>query len=301
MAESRFLLALEFRDNPLGQLLAQLDAPLVERVDVPDRALGKDAVLVEGDEFAEGFRSEPLGENRVRRAVALEDAVGHEPIRRAFRLDLLGCLAEGQRLGLGEHIRQENVVVPAERIERLAERDEVARNEPRSLMDQLVKRMLAVGSWLAPVDGAGIVGDFRTIECDVFAVALHRQLLQISREALQVLLVRQDRDGLCAEEVVVPNRQESHEHRQVALKGSCAEVLVHLVEAVQHGAEIIRADRKHRRETDRRIHRIAPADPIPEPEHVGRIDAELRHFRRIGRHRNKMLGDRLFVASESRK
>ena len=66
--------------------LAQLDAPLVERVDVPDRALREDGVLVEGDELAEHFRREPLGEDRVRRAVAFENPVRHEPIRRALRL-----------------------------------------------------------------------------------------------------------------------------------------------------------------------------------------------------------------------
>src|SRR6185436_2304482 len=53
VAELRLRLALELRDDPLGQHLAQLDAPLVEGVDLPDRALGEDAVLVEGDELAE--------------------------------------------------------------------------------------------------------------------------------------------------------------------------------------------------------------------------------------------------------
>src|SRR4051812_28550666 len=47
MAEHGWRLALEFRDDAPGQDLAQLDAPLIERVDAPDRALGEDAVLVE--------------------------------------------------------------------------------------------------------------------------------------------------------------------------------------------------------------------------------------------------------------
>src|SRR4029453_4976643 len=121
-------------------------------------------------------------------------------------------------------------------------------NEARSLMKQLIERMLAVCAWFAPIDGAGIIGDFITIERDMFAVALHRQLLQVCRKSLQVLLVRQDRNGLCAEEVVIPNSQQPHEHREVALEGSGAEMLVHLVEAVQHGAEVIRPYGKHRRE-----------------------------------------------------
>ena len=80
----------------------------------------KTCVLVEGDELAEDFRGEALGKDRVRWAVALEDAMGHEPIRRAFSLDFVRRLAEGQRLGLGEDVGQEHVVVPAKRVERLA-------------------------------------------------------------------------------------------------------------------------------------------------------------------------------------
>ena len=39
----------------------------------------------------------------------------------------------------------------------------------------------------------------------MLAVALHGQLLEVGREALEVLLVGQDGDGLRAEEVVVPD------------------------------------------------------------------------------------------------
>ena len=93
-------------------------------------------------------------------------------------------------------------------------------------------------------------------------------------------------------------RQQAHEHRQVALEWRGAEVLVHLVEAVEHGAEVVRADGEHRREADRRVHRVAPADPVPEPEHVGRVDAELRDLCRVGRDGDEMLGHGLFVAAE---
>src|SRR5215217_3145143 len=42
--------ALQLGDDALGERLAQLDAPLIERIHVPDDALGEDAVLVEGHE-----------------------------------------------------------------------------------------------------------------------------------------------------------------------------------------------------------------------------------------------------------
>jgi hypothetical protein len=44
------------------------------------------------------------------------------------------------------------------------------------------------------------------------------------------------------------------------------------------------------------IVRVATADPVPELELVGCVDAELRHFLGIGRHRDEVLGDRLFIA-----
>ena len=299
MAELWFFFALEFGNNLLGQYLSKFDAPLVERVNLPDGTLRKNIMLVERNKFAERFRCEPVGKNRVRRPIALENAMRHEPIRRAFGLDLFVRFAESQRLGLGEDVRHEHVVMAAKGIESLTESDKVARNELGSLMNQLVEGMLAVGSRLAPVDRAGLIRNFGTVEGNMFAIAFHYQLLQIGGESFQVLLIRQNRDGLCTEEIIVPDAKKGHEHRQVAFERSCAEVLVHLVEAIEHSAEIIRADGKHRRKAYRRIHGVASADPIPEPEHVGGINTKLRHFSGVRRYRDKMFGDRLFIAAES--
>ena len=156
--------ALEFRDDALRQHLAEFHAPLVERIDLPDGALGEHGMFVKSDELAESLRREPVGEDGVRRAVALEDAVRHEPVRRALGFDLLRRLSERQRFGLGEDVGQQHVVVAAERIERLRKGDEVARDEPRSLMDQLIEGVLAVGSRLAPIDRAGRVGDLGPVD-----------------------------------------------------------------------------------------------------------------------------------------
>ena len=162
MAQPGLLLAFQFRDNALGQRLAQFDTPLVERVDIPDGPLGKDAMLVESHEFAQGLRRKARGYDRVGGAVALEDAVGHKPIRRALGLHLFRRLTEGQRFGLGKDIGQEYVMVPAQGVERLDEGNEVARDESGSLMNQLVEGVLAVGPRLAPIDGAGLVRRLRS-------------------------------------------------------------------------------------------------------------------------------------------
>ena len=176
-------LALQFGNNALGQHFAQLDAPLVERINVPNHALGEDAVLVKRDEFAKNFRREPVDQDHVGRTVALEHPVRHEPIRCAFGFHFRCGLAESERLGLRKNIRQKNVVVPTKRCQRVTERDKVTRDEPRPLVDQLIERVLAVGAGFAPVDRAGLVIHFLPGKRDVLAVALHRELLEIGGEA----------------------------------------------------------------------------------------------------------------------
>ena len=91
MVEGRFRFAFEFWDDLVGQDLAELDAPLVEAVDVPDDALGEDGVLVEGYQLAEGRGVELVGYQHVRGAVAFEDAVGFGTVG----------LTECQGFGLG--------------------------------------------------------------------------------------------------------------------------------------------------------------------------------------------------------
>src|SRR5262249_62283663 len=104
--------------------------------------------------------------------------------------------------------------MPPERVERLREGDEVTGDEPGALMDQLIERVLAIGSGLAPVDWTGLIVDRRPSERHVLAVALHRQLLEIGREALAVLVGGQHGDRLRAEEVVVPDAEHTHTYRQ---------------------------------------------------------------------------------------
>ena len=46
-----------------------------------------------------------------------------------------------------------------QRIQRLAEADDVARNHSRSLVDQLVERVLTVRAGLAPINRSGLIVD----------------------------------------------------------------------------------------------------------------------------------------------
>src|SRR5271169_3992127 len=109
-------------------------------------------------------------------------------------------------------------------------------------MDQLVEGVLPVGSWLAPINRSSLVVDLSSIQRDMFTVALHGQLLQVSGESLEVPFVGKYSNSLRAKEIVVPDSKQSHEHRQVLFERGGAEVFIHLVKTVQHGAEVIRAN-----------------------------------------------------------
>ena len=74
-----------------------------------------------------------------------------------------------------------------------------------------MKRMLPVGAGLAPDDRAGRIVDARARERHALAVRLHRELLEVGREALQVLVVGQHGVRLRAEEIRVPEREQAHQ------------------------------------------------------------------------------------------
>ena len=92
--EGGLLLGDEFAHDLLREDLAELDAPLVEGVDVPDDALDEDLVLVERDERAEREGRELVGEQRVRRAVAGEGLLRDKRLGDALGADFIGRLAE---------------------------------------------------------------------------------------------------------------------------------------------------------------------------------------------------------------
>src|ERR1700722_6227594 len=73
MIESRLSRALELRNDALGKNFAELDAPLIERINLPDRALGEHAVLVERDEFPKRARGQAIEQDGIGRPVAFEE------------------------------------------------------------------------------------------------------------------------------------------------------------------------------------------------------------------------------------
>ena len=225
--------------------------------------------------------------------------MGIEPVGRPLRLHLLGGLSEGEGLGLREDVGNKVGVMMAQRVDRLVESYEVARNQTGSLVDELVEGVLSIGAGLTPVDRTRVEGDLGAVEANRLAIALHGKLLEVGREALEILLVGEHGDALGTEEVIVPDGEEAEEDGEVLLKRRRAEMLVHRVEAGEQVGKILRPDGNHGGETDGRIHRVAAADPVPEPKHVRGVDAELGDLGSIGGNGHEVLGHGLLIAAKA--
>jgi hypothetical protein len=104
---------------------------------------------------------------------------------------------------------------------------------------------------------------------------------------------------LGVEERAVPDAEQAQQHGRVGLQRRGAEVLVHDPESVEHLPELLGADGDQQREPDRGVVGVSPADPVPELEHVGRVDAELGHLLGVGGHSDEVAGDRRPVAPEA--
>lgn len=293
----------EFGKDRLGELLAEFHTPLIKRVDVPDDALGENLVLVEGDQSAERLGRE-LGEHdRVGGTIAGEDFVRDEFFERVageavlgqFLADFFGGLALHQRFGLREEVGEEDEVMLAERILRLDGRDEIGGDELVALVDELVERVLAIGAGLAPDDGAAIDVERLAFAVDALAVAFHVALLEVGGEAVHVLVVGKNRDGARAEEIVVPDADEAERHGEIFLRRRVEEVLVHRVRAFEHLDEFVVADAEDDGQADGAPERVTAADPVPEAEHIGGVDAEFLHVLLVGGKRDEMFGDVGFV------
>jgi len=125
-------------------------------------------------------RRETLREHGIGWAVALEDSVRDQGGSRPFGSNLLGGLSKGQRFGLSEQIRHKQIMLGSQGVQRVAKADEIAGDEARALVQQLVERMLTVGALLAPYDGRGGFCHGQTLESHMLAIAFHGELLQVA-------------------------------------------------------------------------------------------------------------------------
>ena len=72
----------------------------------------------------------------------------------------------------------------------LGGRQEIAGDPPGALVDQLIERMLAVGSWLTPDNGTCLDRHLLRITVNVLAVGFHITLLEVRSKPVHVLVIR---------------------------------------------------------------------------------------------------------------
>ena len=252
-------------------------------------------MLVQGDQLADGERGQGHAEDGGGRTVAGEHASRDDLLRGAFGAHFVGGLTERQSLGLGEVVAQEQfvhvLVAVLGRVRGVDERDEVGRDELGALVNQLVEGVLAVGARLTPEDLAGLGGDGGAVPTHGLAVGFHGQLLQVGREAVQVLVVRQHGVGGDLEEVAVPHVEHAEQHDHVLLERGVGEVFIDLVEAVQELLEAGRAEDDGQRGADGGVDGVTAADPVPEAERVVRVDAEFGDLLQVGGDGDEVLLD----------
>src|SRR5437660_1588488 len=92
--KQRLARAFKFGNDSVRKNHSQFDSPLIERVDPPDHALRKHAVLIQRDQSAKGIRRETLGKNGIGRAITFKRTMLDQPIRSALRPHLISGLAE---------------------------------------------------------------------------------------------------------------------------------------------------------------------------------------------------------------
>mmetsp|Transcript_40401 Transcript_40401/g.72796 ORF Transcript_40401/g.72796 Transcript_40401/m.72796 type:complete len:592 (+) Transcript_40401:163-1938(+) len=299
------LLPTQLWQNLLRQLLPQLNTPLIKRINIPHGPLREDLHLVHGNQNSEHARSQLLEEEGCGGSVALEDLVGHKGVHlggghASFLLelgtDLVGTLPESHGFRLGKVVGKEDGMVVDGCAEVLGDIvvcfdgcEEIAGNDLRSLVDELVEGMLSVRSGLSPDDGPSLDIDPIAFFVDGLSITFHVGLLEVSRESMHVLIVRQDGQTLCLMEVIVPNTDQCQSQWQVVLGIGSQKVLIYGMRSCMHFHPIVKSQRQGDGSTNGRPDGVSTSDPIPKSEHVVGINSKFRDSRCIRGKRGKVL------------
>jgi len=146
--------------------------------------------------------------------------------------------------------------------------NEISRDQLGSLVNELVERVLTIGSSSTPDDRASLVINTLTTLCNELAVRLHVSLLEVIGELVKVLVIGEKQLGLSAVKIVVPDTEDGQDDREVLLQGSLPEVLIHAVSTLEKLLKVIISDNESDRQPDSTPKGVPSTDPIPELEHV---------------------------------
>src|SRR4030042_4553253 len=86
------------------------------------------------------------------------------------------------------------------------------------LVYKLIKSMLSVCSGLTPDNRSCLITYFMTVPVNIFPVAFHVPLLEVSREPVHVLIIRQDSLGFSTKKIVMPDTYSGKCNRYIFFK-----------------------------------------------------------------------------------
>src|SRR5690606_31215229 len=109
-------------------------------------------------------------------------------------------------------------MVLAYRVMTLSRGYKITRNQFSSLVNKLIKSMLAVRSWLSPDNWPCLIINILAITINVLTIALHISLLEICCKAMHVLVIRQNSFTFRIREIIIPYPQYPHDISNIRFK-----------------------------------------------------------------------------------
>lgn len=175
----------------LRQTLTKLDTPLIERIDIPNRTLGKGQMLIIDNQGAESSGRDLIRENGCRGTITQEGLVLEEFLGGILSLQLSLVFADHEGFSLSEEVGCEHllVLVVVDGVVGLGGQDEVCGDELGALVEQLVERVLGVGGGFAEEDwSCSVFDELVGAARDSFPVGFHGELLEVGGETVEVLV-----------------------------------------------------------------------------------------------------------------
>ncbi len=216
-------------------IVSQFHTPLIKTKDVPDNALYKDFVLIQGDQTAEATWRYFFQQDRISRPVAFKHFKRCKHLQSLRRF----CPAFFNSATTSSLVLPFiNASVWAKKLDNkigwcspnglwtLCRGNKITRDQACSLVNQLIKSVLTIGAGLTPDNGAGFIIDCLAVAVYVFAIAFHIALLEISSKAVHILIVRQNGLGFRIKKIIVPNTNQPQDHRILFSNSAVFKMLV---------------------------------------------------------------------------
>ena len=174
---------------------------------------------------------------------------------------------------------------------RLDGRQKITRNQTRPLMDQLIKRMLPIGTCSTPDDLPRFIVYRLSITINRLAITLHETLLQKTSQLIHVLIIGEDTLRMSTKKIGIPYTNHAQQNRNIFIKWRLPKMHIHIMHPLEHLLKIFIPNRTSESQTDRARKRKTTTDPLPKSKHIIGIYTKLHHRLLIRTYRHKMLSD----------